>query len=211
MLIVEIHAQTAATHRAVPIGAGGSAPDVRQGALGGRRARLDVVTSGSGSGRATPPVQRTPGRVDTKDFASCLSLVRNYAGLRFRRRWLRSGPLFAAIFAEVGCDGLWSYPTVIPAPERHLCVSASSYPSLEGRSLASFVPRSSTRSCLCAQGETVVNPHNPLFPRSEPFSSWKGASCQPLSIFEQFFKNCLCSLLRRLRRLLGALPDILRQ
>ena len=126
-----------------------------------------------------------------------------------KRRWLRSGPLFAAIFAEVGCDGLWSYPTVIPAPERHLCVSASSYPSLEGRSLASFVPRSSTRSCLCAQGETVVNPHNPLFPRSEPFSSWKGASCQPLSIFEQ--KNCLCSLLRRLRRLLGALPDILRQ
>ncbi len=135
--------------------------------------------------------------------------VRNYAGLRFRRRWLRSGPLFAAIFAEVGCDGLWSYPTVIPAPERHLCVSASSYPSLEGRSLASFVPRSSTRSCLCAQGETVVNPHNPLFPRSEPFSSWKGASCQPLSIFEP--QNMLCSLLRRLRRLLGALPDILRQ
>ncbi len=42
--VVEIHAQTAANHHAVPIGAGGSAPDVREGALGGRRARLDVVT-----------------------------------------------------------------------------------------------------------------------------------------------------------------------
>ncbi len=40
--------------RAVPTGACQSAPDVRQGALGGRRARLDVVTSGSGSGRAFP-------------------------------------------------------------------------------------------------------------------------------------------------------------
>ncbi len=39
MLIVEIHAETAAAHHAVPTGAGGSAPDVRQGALGGRRAR----------------------------------------------------------------------------------------------------------------------------------------------------------------------------
>ena len=56
--------------RAVPIGAGGSSPDVRQGALGGRRARLDVVTSGSGSGRAFPARPRTQGRVDTKDFAS---------------------------------------------------------------------------------------------------------------------------------------------
>ncbi len=42
------------TMRAVPTGAGGSAPDVRQGAIGGRRARLDVITSGSGSGRAFP-------------------------------------------------------------------------------------------------------------------------------------------------------------
>ena len=49
MLIVEIHAGTAAKCHAVPIGAGESAPDVRQGALGGRRAGLDVVTSGSGS------------------------------------------------------------------------------------------------------------------------------------------------------------------
>ena len=32
------------TMRAVPTGAGASAPDVRQGALGGRRAGLDVVT-----------------------------------------------------------------------------------------------------------------------------------------------------------------------
>ena len=31
MLIVEIHAGTAATHHAVPTGAGGSAPDVLQG------------------------------------------------------------------------------------------------------------------------------------------------------------------------------------
>ena len=83
MLFVEIHAGTAATHPAVPTGAGASAPDVRQGALGGRRARLDVVTSGSGSGRAYParpkntcPHQRlfTQGRVDTKDFASGYSL-----------------------------------------------------------------------------------------------------------------------------------------
>jgi hypothetical protein len=74
MLIVEIHAQTAATHHAVPTGAGGSAPDVQQGALGGRRARLDVVTSGSGSGRAFPARQRTQGRVDTKDFASYYTL-----------------------------------------------------------------------------------------------------------------------------------------
>jgi hypothetical protein len=44
MLIVEIHAETAANHHAVPIGAGGSAPDVREGALGGRQARLGVVT-----------------------------------------------------------------------------------------------------------------------------------------------------------------------
>ena len=42
--VVEIHAQTAATHHAVPIGARESAPDVWQGALGGRRAGLDVVT-----------------------------------------------------------------------------------------------------------------------------------------------------------------------
>ena len=74
MLIVEIHAQTAATHHAVTIGAGASAPDVREGALGGRRARLDVVTSGSGSGRPAPPVQGTPGRVDTKDFSGCYTL-----------------------------------------------------------------------------------------------------------------------------------------
>jgi hypothetical protein len=74
MLFVEIHAQTAATHHAVPIGAGGSAPDVRKGALGGRRAGLDVVTSGSGSGRAFPARPRTQGRVDTKDFASYYTL-----------------------------------------------------------------------------------------------------------------------------------------
>ncbi len=76
----QIHAQTAATHHAVPTGAGGSAPDVRQGArlapdvrqgaLGGRRTRLDVVTSGSGSGRAYPARPKNTGRVDTKDFAS---------------------------------------------------------------------------------------------------------------------------------------------
>jgi hypothetical protein len=75
MLFVEIHAQTAATHHAVPIGAGGSAPDVRQGVLGGRRARLDVVTSGSGAGRAFPArPKNTQGRVDTKDFASYYTL-----------------------------------------------------------------------------------------------------------------------------------------
>ena len=49
MLIVEIHAETAANHHAVPTGACEWTPDVRQGALGGRRAWLDVVTSGSGS------------------------------------------------------------------------------------------------------------------------------------------------------------------
>ena len=53
-LIVEIMPDRQHTMRAVPTGAGGSAPDVQQGALGGRRARLDVVTSGSGSGRAFP-------------------------------------------------------------------------------------------------------------------------------------------------------------
>jgi hypothetical protein len=62
-LIVEIMPDRQHTMRAVPIGAGGSAPDVRQGALGGRRARLDVVTSGSGSGRAFPARPRTQGRV----------------------------------------------------------------------------------------------------------------------------------------------------
>jgi hypothetical protein len=61
----EIDGDRKHTMRAVPTGAGGSAPDVRQGALGGRRARLDVVTSGSGSGRAFPARPRTPGRVDT--------------------------------------------------------------------------------------------------------------------------------------------------
>ncbi len=40
----------------MPTGAGGSAPDARQGALGGRRARLDVATSGSGSVPARPTV-----------------------------------------------------------------------------------------------------------------------------------------------------------
>ena len=45
MLFVEMHAQTAASHHAVPIGACASAPDVRQGALGRRRPRLDVLTS----------------------------------------------------------------------------------------------------------------------------------------------------------------------
>ena len=45
MLIVEIHAETAATHHAVPIGAGESSPDVRQGPCGGRRARFGVITS----------------------------------------------------------------------------------------------------------------------------------------------------------------------
>ncbi len=58
----EIDGNRQHTMRAVPIGAGGSVPDVRQGALGGRRARLDVVTSGSGSGRAYPACQRTQGR-----------------------------------------------------------------------------------------------------------------------------------------------------
>ncbi len=68
--ILEIHAQTAATHHAVPTGAGGSSPDVRQGALGGRRAGLDVVF-----GRVL-----VQGRVDTKDFASGYSLVcRHYS------------------------------------------------------------------------------------------------------------------------------------
>ena len=41
----QIHAQTAATHHAVPTGAGGSAPDVRQGPCGGRRARFGVIPS----------------------------------------------------------------------------------------------------------------------------------------------------------------------
>ena len=66
------------TMRAEAIGAGASAPDVRQGALGGRRARLDVVTSGSGSGRAYPArpknSKQTQGRVDTKDFVSWYTL-----------------------------------------------------------------------------------------------------------------------------------------
>ena len=48
----EIDGDRQHTMRAVAIGACESAPDVRQGALGGRRARLDVLTSGSGSGRA---------------------------------------------------------------------------------------------------------------------------------------------------------------
>ena len=43
--VVEIHAGTAATHHAVPTGAGESSPDVRQGVLGGRRVRLDGVNS----------------------------------------------------------------------------------------------------------------------------------------------------------------------
>jgi hypothetical protein len=47
--------ETAATHHIVPTWAGGSAPEVRQGALGGRRARLDVVTSGSRWFRAGLP------------------------------------------------------------------------------------------------------------------------------------------------------------
>ena len=47
----QIHAQTAASHHAVPIGVCASAPDVRQGALGGRRARLDGVNSCFGSGK----------------------------------------------------------------------------------------------------------------------------------------------------------------
>ena len=37
------HAQTAASHHTMPTGAGESAPDVRQGALGGRRAGFDVA------------------------------------------------------------------------------------------------------------------------------------------------------------------------
>jgi len=45
----------------MPTGACQSAPDVRPGALGGREARLDVVTSGSGSGRAYPARPRTAG------------------------------------------------------------------------------------------------------------------------------------------------------
>ena len=50
----EIDGDRQHTMRAVPIGAGESAPDVRQGALGGRRARLDVVaTSGSRPGGPT--------------------------------------------------------------------------------------------------------------------------------------------------------------
>ena len=75
----EIDGDRQHTMHAVPIGAGGSAPDVRQGALGGRRAGLDVVTSGSGSGRAYPARPRTQGRVDTKDFASyypCVSVIK---------------------------------------------------------------------------------------------------------------------------------------
>jgi hypothetical protein len=72
--------------RAVPIGAGESAPDVRQGALGGRRAGLDVVTSGSGSGRAFPARQRTQGRVDTKDFASYYTLTPGQLGYAVRQK-----------------------------------------------------------------------------------------------------------------------------
>jgi hypothetical protein len=45
MLIVVIHAETAASHHAVPIGAGESSPDVRQGPCGGRRARFGVTLS----------------------------------------------------------------------------------------------------------------------------------------------------------------------
>jgi hypothetical protein len=76
MLIVEILAKTAANHHAVPIGACASAPDVRQGALGGRRARLDVVTSGSGSGRALP---RRPGEGGYRGFRELGELVPWYS------------------------------------------------------------------------------------------------------------------------------------
>ena len=41
---VEIRAQTAASHHTMPTGACESAPDVRPGALGGRRAGFDVAT-----------------------------------------------------------------------------------------------------------------------------------------------------------------------
>ncbi len=37
------HAETAATHHAMPTGARQSAPDVRPGALGGRRAGFEVT------------------------------------------------------------------------------------------------------------------------------------------------------------------------
>ena len=68
MQIVEIHAETAASHHTMPTGAGESAPDVRQGALGGRRARLDVVTSGSGAGRAFPARPRNSGEGGYQGF-----------------------------------------------------------------------------------------------------------------------------------------------
>ena len=42
--ILEIHAQTAARPHTMPTGARQSAPDVRPGALGGRRAGLEVAT-----------------------------------------------------------------------------------------------------------------------------------------------------------------------
>ena len=85
MLIVEIHAQTAATHHAVPIGAGESAPDVRQGALGGRRARLDVVTSGFGSGRAFPARRKNSGEGGYQGFRELL-----HPGISLTRSGLRT-------------------------------------------------------------------------------------------------------------------------
>ena len=67
-LIVEIMPDRQHTMRAVPIGACQSAPDVRQGALGGRRARLDVVTLGSGSGRAYPARPKNSGEGGYQGF-----------------------------------------------------------------------------------------------------------------------------------------------
>ena len=71
-LIVEIMPDRQHTMRAVPTGAGGSAPDVQQGALGGRRARLDVVTSGSGSGRAFPARPKDAGEGGYQGFRELL-------------------------------------------------------------------------------------------------------------------------------------------
>ena len=68
--------ETAVNHHAEPIGVCASAPDVRQGALGGRRARLDGVNSCFGSGGA---LVREFGKVlgvDTPGFLSCHTLVK---------------------------------------------------------------------------------------------------------------------------------------
>jgi hypothetical protein len=78
------HAQTAANHDAVPIGVCASDPDVRQGALGGRRVRLDGVNSCFGSGGALFREFAQVRKVDTPGFLSCHTLL----SLCFARTWM---------------------------------------------------------------------------------------------------------------------------